>query len=267
MDAMRLFVCFAITLILTGCAAPAVTTAVPVSVPTGAVQPTRIAPTETAAPTPIVSASRVVSFTTADGATLLGTLYGSGTTAVIFSTMGAQQQDTWAKMARATADAGYLALTYNFRFWVSETRIQDSLRANIADDLRAAVAFARGQGAKQIILVGASLGGMATAKVAGEAQAAAVIIMAAPLSARGLAVRVENAELQAMTMPKLFVSSENDATVSPADARQMVDQAPEPKTVYLYPGTAHGTELFETEHAADLTQRLLTFIGEHASAK
>lgn len=264
---MRPLICFVVTVILIGCAAPTVGTPDPVNTPTAALQPTRIMPTETAELAPIVNASRVVTFTTADGATLHGTMYGSGSTAVIFSTMGAQQQDTWAKMARATADAGYLALTYNFRFWVSETRIQDGLRANIADDLRAAIVFARGQGAKQIILVGASLGGMATAKVAGEAQAAAVIIMAAPLSARGLAVRVEAAELQAMTMPKLFVSSENDATISPADARQMVDQAPEPKTVYLYPGTAHGTELFETQHAADLTQRLLAFIGEHASAK
>lgn len=264
---MRLLIFGFVALILIGCSAPTVAAPDPVSTPTAPVQPTLTTPTETAAPTPIVSASQVVTFTTADGATLRGTLYGSGSTAVIFSTMGAQQQDTWSKMAQATANAGYLAFTYNFRFWVSDTRIQDNLRAYIADDLRAAIAFMRGQGAKQIVLVGASLGGMATAKVAGEAQAAAVIIMAAPLSARGLTVRVEDAELQTMTMPKLFVSSENDSTVSPADARQMVDQAPEPKTIYLYPGTAHGTELFETKYAADLTQRLLAFIGEHTPAK
>ena len=207
----------------------------------------------------------MVTFTTADGATLHGTLYGSGTTAVIFSTMGAQKQDTWAKMAQATADAGYLALAYNFRFWVTETRIQDNLRAHVADDLRAAIAFVREQGAKQIVLVGASLGGMATTKVAGEAQAIAVIIMASPLSARGLTVRIEDGELRALTMPKLFVSTEHDAVVAPAEARRTYDQSPEPKELYLYPGTAHGTELFETEHAADLTRRLLVFIGEHTT--
>lgn len=258
---MRLLIGCVMTFILIGCAAPNAAPA-----PVATVSPTRPAPTETAAPTPVINASRVVSFTTGDGARLYGTLYGSGSTAVIFSTMGAQKQETWAKMAQTTAEAGYLALTYNFRFWVSETRIQDNLRAYIADDLRAAIAFVREQGAKQIVLVGASLGGMATAKVAGESQAAAVIIMASPLSARGLTARVEAAELQTMTMPKLFVSSERDATVSPVDAQRTYDQSPEPKELYLYPGTAHGTELFETEHAADLTQRLLTFIGQHAPA-
>ncbi|MBI5568289.1 MAG: dienelactone hydrolase family protein [Chloroflexi bacterium] len=259
---MRLLIGCVMTFILIGCAAPNA-----VLVPVATVPPTRPAPAETAAPTPVINASRVVSFTTADGARLYGTLYGRGTTAVIFSTMGAQQQDTWAKMAQAAADAGYLALTYNFRFWVSETRIQDNLRAYIADDLRAAIAFVREQGATQIVLAGASLGGMATAKVAGEAQAAAVIIMASPLSAKGLTVRIEDSELQSLTMPKLFVSAERDAVVAPAEARRTYDQSPEPKEIYLYPGTAHGTELFETEHAADLIQRLLAFISRHTAAK
>ena len=257
---MRLLIGCAVMLILIGCAAPNIT---PAPVPTTA--PTRVAPTATAAPTPSISASRVVSFTTTDGAKLYGTLYGRGSTAVVFSTMGAQKQATWAKMAQAAADAGYLALTYDFRFGVSETRIQDNLRAYVADDLRAAIALVRAQGAQRIVLVGASLGGMATAKVAGEAQADAVIIMASPLSAKGLTVRIEDRELQALTMPKLFVSTERDAVVAPAEARRTYDQAPEPKEIFLYPGTAHGTELFETEHAADLIQRLLAFIGKNTS--
>lgn len=258
---MRLFIGCTMLLILIGCAAPSVAPA-----PTATIPPTRIVPTETASPTPVINASRVVSFTTTDGAKLYGTLYGSGSTAVVFSTMGAQKQDTWSKMAQAAADAGYLALTYDFRFWVSETRIQDNLRAYIADDLRAAIALVRAQGAQHIVLVGASLGGMATAKVAGETQADAVIIMASPLSAKGLTVRIEDREVQALTMPKLFVSTERDAVVAPAEARRTYDQAPEPKEIYLYPGTAHGTELFETEHAADLIQRLLAFIGKNTSA-
>jgi len=257
---MRLLIGCAMAFLLIGCAAPAATPE-PASASPVTVEPARPLP-----PAPSVSASRTVTFTTLDGATLHGTLYGSGRTAVIFSTMGAQREATWAKMAQATADAGYLALTYNFRFWVSATKIQDNLRAFVADDLRAAMAFAREQGAQQIVLVGASLGGMATAKVGGEAQAAAVIIMAAPLSARGLTVQIEEAELQALTMPKLFVGTDHDAVVAPAATRRVYDLAPEPKEIYLYPGTAHGTELFETQSAADLTQRLLAFISAHAPA-
>ncbi len=57
----------------------------------------------------------------------------------------------------------------------------DSGMANhTVDDLRAAIAFVREQGAQKLVLVGASLGGMATAKAAAVEKPAAMVIMSAP---------------------------------------------------------------------------------------
>ena len=96
--------------------------------------------------------------------------------------MGASHQATWADLPRKMAEAGYLALTYDNRYWATPTRVDDTLLSKGVEDLRAVVDYARGQGAQRIILIGASLGGMATGKVAADLNPAAVIIMASPLN-------------------------------------------------------------------------------------
>ncbi len=109
------------------------------------------------------------------------TLYGAGDTAVIFTTMSDAKQETWAEMAQAVAEKGYLALTFNFRFWGDGSRIDPDLRDRAATDLVAPIDFVEGQGAQRVVLAGASLGGMTSARVAASQNPAAVIILAAPL--------------------------------------------------------------------------------------
>jgi uncharacterized protein len=219
-------------------------------------------------PSPVLAATRIVTFTTTDDVNLHGTLYGNGTTAVILSTMGAQRQETWAPFAHEIAAHDYLALTYNFRYWVSETKMQDDLRDKAAEDLRAAIAFVRQQGAQHVILVGASLGALASIKVAGQAQPAAVVVMAAPFGSFPAlpSLQVDQTDLQVLTAPKLFINTEQDEGGFTASTRKMFEVAPEPKELHIFPGSAHGTDLFATEQAADLTQRLIEFIERNAPA-
>lgn len=210
--------------------------------------------------------ARTVHFTTQDGATLQGTLYGNGTTVVIFSAMGAQKQDTWTATAQAVAQQGYLTFTYNFRYWITETQIEDRFRNLATEDLLGAVNFVRQQGAQHVVLVGASLGGMATAKAAALVKPDAIVIMSAPMSANGLEMQVMSDELQAISAPKLFIGSQDDTTVAHAELRRMFDAAPQPKEIHVYPGTAHGTDMFSTEYGSSLTQLLITFIEDSAPA-
>jgi pimeloyl-ACP methyl ester carboxylesterase len=218
-----------------------------------------------ATPRLAIGASRVVSFTTADGVNLQGTLYGDGKTAVILSTMGAQREETWAPFAREIAAHGYLALTYNFRYWVSATKMQDDLRDKAAEDVRAAIAFARQQGAQHVVLVGASLGALASISC-GHTQPEAVVIMAAPFDPFPAlpSLQVDTADLQAITVPKLLINTERDEGGFTESTRKMFEVAPEPKELQIYPGSAHGTDLFDTDQAAALTQRLIEFIERNA---
>jgi pimeloyl-ACP methyl ester carboxylesterase len=197
---------------------------------------------------------RVVTFVSDDGVTLSGTLYGSGASAVIFSHMFPTDQTSWTPIAQDLAGRGYLVLTYDFRGYGTSQGPKDV--SKIDHDLRAAVAFVRAQGAAKLVLVGASMGGMATAKVAAVEKPAAVIIMSAPQSFMGLAVSDD--EVKAIAAPKLFIGSEQDGATS--TTLHMADVASEPKDKHVYPGSGHGTYIFDSEYGADLTQRIIQFI-------
>jgi dipeptidyl aminopeptidase/acylaminoacyl peptidase len=258
-------------LLLAACGgAPGTTTPAPASAPTSAVVapaanaivPTLIAPVAATRVAP--AEPRAVTFTTNDGVTLKGTLYGAGPTAVILSNMGDNDPGPWEAFAPQLANRGYTVLTYRFRYPTNTANIDSSTVNHTLDDLRAAIAFMREQGATTLVLAGASLGGMATAKAAASEKLAAIVIMASPVDLPDFGFRVEERELQAITAPKLFIGSEDDRNVPLAETKRMYDLSPDPKTLHTYPGSAHGVRLFKTEHSADLTQQLLAFITTHA---
>jgi len=236
-------------LILVACSAPAVTQ-LPLS--------TEASPEVAAAPALEVVGPRAVNFVTEDGVTLGGTLYGSGSKAVIFSHMFPTDQTSWTAIAQELADRGYMTLTYDFRGYGASEGEKDVSRTD--RDLLAAVALIREQGASDLVLVGASMGGTATAKVAAVENLVAVVIMSAPVSFKGLTVSDD--EVQAITAPKLFIGSEQDGATR--HTLHMFDVASEPKEKHVYPGNGHGTFIFESQYGDDLMQRLIQFIETNA---
>ena len=117
----------------------------------------------------------------------------------------------------------------------------------------------RDNGAKKIILAGASLGGSASAKLAVESQTNGLIVIASPPEISQWGFEVEAADLNT-NIPKLFITAENDNTVPASATRNLYDLAAELKEWQTYPGTAHGTDLFETEIGTELQVRILEFI-------
>lgn len=216
-------------------------------------------PVPTAKPT-----VRAVTFNAADNIALTGTLYGSGATAVVLSNMGDNDPSAWDAFAPGLAARGYIVLTYKFRYPTNSPTFDSGMAHHTLDDLRAAIAFVRGQGAQKLVLVGASLGGMATAKVAAVENPAAMVILASPVDLAAYDFRVEESELKAITAPKLFIGSEGDTTVPFAETRRMFDLAPGPKELQSYPGPAHGVHIFQTKHGDGLRERLITFITASA---
>lgn len=208
-------------------------------------------------------APKTVTFRTEDGTTLKGTLYGTGTTGIVFSNMGAHHQDTWTEMAERVATRGYMGLTYDNRYWTSATQTNDPLRARVPDDLRAAIKFLRTQGAQRIVLVGASLGSMASAKVAAETNPAAVVLMASPVDRTGLPFLVTSDEIRVIASPKLFLVAENDANGFTADVKKMYEMARAPKELEIFPGRSHGTDVFGTEAGDAVMDEIMAFLETH----
>ncbi len=212
----------------------------------------------TAAPPEDIIKSHAVTFATPDGATITGELYGSGDTAVIFSVMG-NCDPGWREFAQLTAAQGLSALTFQWRGCRESGSVDEDEIQKFVDDLRGAISFMREQGAQKIILAGASLGGCASAKLAVESGADGLIVIASPPEISQWGFEITSADLNT-DIPKLFITAENDDTVSSDETRALFDLAAEPKEWQTYPGTAHGTDLFDGENKEELEQRLLEFI-------
>jgi pimeloyl-ACP methyl ester carboxylesterase len=269
-----LYVSVPVLLIANACAtAPgpvSTMTSTPIEQPT----PTRVAltitpvesafaPGPTAAPLDDIIATYSVTFETPDGATITGELYGSGETAVVFSVMG-NCKPGWREFAQLTAAQGLMALTYPWRGCSGTGFVDEDELQKFVDDARGAISFVREQGAEKIILAGASLGGLASAKLAIESGASGIVIVASPPAISDWGFEIEPADLST-DIPKLFITAENDPTVPASATRQLHDLAAEPKEWQTYPGYVHGTDLFETENAEALRLRILEFILRVAS--
>lgn len=214
------------------------------------------APVSSSTPSPL--APRTITFSTPDGAAIDGTLHGSGDAAVIFSIMGNCKRG-WEDMADLVARNDMTAFTYQWRGCRDTGSVDEDEIQKFVDDLRGAINFMREQGAKKIILVGASLGGCASAKLAVESQADGLIVVASPREIDQWGFAIEQADLNT-DIAKLFITAENDKTVPASATRELFDLAAEPKEWQTYPGNAHGTDLFEGAHGDEVQGRILKFI-------
>jgi dienelactone hydrolase len=216
-------------------------------------------------PAPTTSPARTgapqISFPAADGPSVTGRLWGSGTTAVILSNMGDNDPAHWERFAPTLAAKGYTVLTYAYRYPSPSRSITAQGARDAVNDLRGAVAFARSRGAQRVVLIGASLGGMVTAKAAGSLDVAGAAIIAAPGDRPDFEMRIEPAELAAIKAPKLFVASDGDSNVPAAETKKLFDAAPEPKRWQQFTSTAHGTQLLDTALANDFSNLLAEFVG------
>ena len=207
---------------------------------------------------PPVLVTQQVSFVTSDGVTLSGTLYGQGTRAIILSNEGDNNSFAWVPMAQQLATLGYLVLGYSYRPQVATA---NGLPSQGLRDLRAAIAFIHTHHVTGITLMGSSLGGLISLKEATTEHFDALVLISAPVAFKD--VHLSDAELQRITTPKLFVTSDqNDPYTS--DTYHMFDVTPQPKEERIYSGRRHGLALFQGTSGPDLLSALRHFLQHYA---
>lgn len=239
-------------LLLAACGSKAVpqqadATSLPTVTPTPAITPTPTLPT--------VSRTEV-HFSTQDHVLLDGWLYGRGSsTAIICSHEHPGSKADWSDSAPWFAASGFMVLAYDFRGWGNSQGQFDA--SKLDKDVLAAIAFVKSKGAKKVMLLGASMGADISLITAAETQVAGVITLS-PEYLFGLS----DTNIRAVSAPKLFINSEGDAFAT--DTQQMYQNAGQPKTLHLYPGNAHGVDIFATDNGQDLIARILTFVNTYA---
>jgi alpha-beta hydrolase superfamily lysophospholipase len=252
MKPFRLAQCAPLLLLLLLAACTSGTTAQATPTPTPGITPTEPIPNIT---------PQEVHFSTQDHVQLAGLLFGHGKTAVICSHESNTTKAIWAPtgLPQRLTQLGYMVLAYDFRGY-GESAKGGTL--NYDADTKAAMDFARQQGATSIILLGASMGGSISLKVAATESVAAVMSLSAP--EHFIIMPLSDSDLQAIKAPKLFVNSEDDTYSD--DTKNMYALASEPKQIQLYSGGAHGVAIFSGPHSASLTQLILSFLAQYAPA-
>lgn len=214
------------------------------------------APAITPTPTLPTVPRTLVHFTTQDHVLLAGWLYGHvSTTAIICSHEHPGTKAEWSDSAPWFAARGYMVLAYDFRGGGESQGQYDPTRLD--RDVLAAIVYVRSKGAKKVILLGASMGADISLIAASKTQVAGVIALS-PEYLFGLG----DADIRAISSPKLFINSEGDAFAS--DTQQMFQSARLPKSLHLYPGDAHGVDIFGTGNGQDLIARILAFVNTYA---
>ncbi len=241
---------------------PTAVTSAPTAVPSTVAPPSATTAPQTETPAP---QAEQVSFTSEDGVKLAGRFYpADGGTAVIFTHMGLTDQSSWQDFAAQVANQGIPALTFDFRCYGVSECAGSNLMLHLKD-MNAAIDFLRGRGYQSMICVGASLGSNVCAAIALREELAGMVLIAGQKPTR-MAGKSFPESLVDPEMPKLYIVTEQDRFEPVrADIREMYDQSPEPKQLKVFPGTAHGTELFDTQYADEFRQVLLDFIIDAAS--
>lgn len=199
--------------------------------------------------------SNEVTFATADGETLEGTLFvgddaGAGT-AVVLGHMRGTGKETWFELAEQLAAAGYPALAYDSRGYGSSTGERDQ---QLDVDQAAAVDFLVDEGAIQVVVMGASMNATASIVSAADLDLAGVVSLSAPGQFMDLDASTSAAGIDE---PALIVAAEDDSPYVDVAPALAADSGGE---LVIYDGSSHGTRLFD-DHGDELSALLLDFVA------
>ncbi len=194
-----------------------------------------------------------------EGAQLVASLYGElpARRAALLCHGARWDASGWAELAPRFVERGVPALALNFRGYDGSTGRTN--RSSAVEDVRNAAAWLRANGAREVALVGASMGGHAVLIASASVAPECVVAISAPVRpiAEGDAKRILGR--------KLFVCAERDSLGATASVRQAYAGALEPKTLRLFAGREHSKGMFKAPYGGDALRAILDFVAESLS--
>ncbi|TDD68637.1 hypothetical protein E1262_15425 [Jiangella aurantiaca] len=202
-----------------------------------------------------------IEFTGGDGQPRQGRLFGpdDAPVAVVLSHMGrdGDSQDDWTATAEALAERGHQVLTYQ--------RLRP--RFQIWQDVVGAVEYLRDHGAERVVVAGASLGAMASLRVALQPSPPtdAVVWVAGGLHSEGM--DFDQAAVTGLSCPVLLITGDGDSYGATEDTQQLHAWLPGSELLVL-PTPRHGTDILADggAPAEQLQTAMLDFVDGVAAA-
>ena len=173
---------------------------------------------------------------------------------VILSNMDTNRQEDWDPLVAAMSGERdeNAVLTYTYPEGASPESALEAVIEYVESQ-------GRTQGEERIVLAGASRGGVTSLRVAAgrgdDNNIVGVVAISTPLELEGERLYTDG-DLRMIIAPKLVISSEFEDYVE--DVRNIFALLEDPRQLTIYPGDAHGTDLF-LEHEESLTRQLREF--------
>jgi pimeloyl-ACP methyl ester carboxylesterase len=165
----------------------------------------------------------------------------------------------WRELAPRFAERGVPALAVNLRGYDGSTgRTNDFTPPAVwspVTDLAAAKATLRDLGAREIALVGCSMGGHAVLASSFERDVECVVSVSAPV------VATPDELVRRVSGRKLFVCADEDSTGAMPHVQRAFAAASVPKTLLAFGGREHSRGMFAAPYGADVTSAIVDFVA------
>ncbi len=193
----------------------------------------------------------IVNYTTKDDGKIEASYFDAGAEkAVIFAHGAIFNKESWYFLAEKLQEIGISSLCIDFRGYGNSTATNLS---NKKLDIIGAITFLKGNGVKEISLIGASMGGAATLSAITDKTEGLVAKMILLAPAGGPPIKSKSIQ-------KLFVVSKNEGLYN--QVKTLFNESAEPKTLKVFLGNAHAQHLFKTKYADELLKLCIEFINK-----
>lgn len=145
------------------------------------------------------------------------------------------------------------ALALNFRGYDGSSG-KTTPESTVAD-LAAAKAWLKAEGAKEIALVGASMGGHAALASSFERDVECVVSVSAPVQA------VDDALSRKVTGRKLFICADQDSMGAAPHVLRTFDSCDTPKTLLMFGAKEHSIGMFHAPYGREVIAAILDFVA------
>lgn len=196
-----------------------------------------------------------------EGETLLGDLYGALPSRRGAILVHGREWDAsgWRDIAQALVARGVAALALNLRGYDGSSGKTNEFAPpapwSPVADLRAAKALLKDRGARELALVGASMGGHAILASSFEADVECVVSLSAPV------VAVPDELSRRVTGRKLFVCADGDSLGAASHVLRCFDVAARPKTLLMFGGSEHSRGMFAAPYGAEAMEAIVDFVA------
>jgi pimeloyl-ACP methyl ester carboxylesterase len=196
-----------------------------------------------------------------EGDTLVGDLYGALPSRRAAILVHGRDWDAsgWRDVAQRLVARGVAALALNLRGYDGSSGKTNDFAppapwSPIAD-LRAAKALLKERGARELALIGASMGGHAILASSFEADVECIVSISAPVTP------VPDELSRRITGRKLFVCADGDTLGAAPHVLRCFDVVARPKTLLMFGGNEHSRGMFAAPYGPDAVEAIVDFVA------